>query len=82
VLEIPVSILFEAKSPPQKNYCATRAFCCMLCFMHPRNSEILGPVMRAYGSKDREQVAKSRPVDTPRRDQNAPRPHQLSLLDK
>jgi hypothetical protein len=54
----------------------------MLCFMHPRNSEILGPVMRAYGSKDREQVAKPRPTDTPRRDQDPPPPRQLPLLDK
>jgi hypothetical protein len=72
----------KAKTVSPVNYCATRAFCCMLCFMHPRNSEILGPVMRAYGSKDREQVAKPRPTDTPRRDQDPPPPRQLPLLDK
>ena len=51
-------------------------------YMYTRNREILGPVIRAYGSKDREQATKSRPTDAARRDHNPPRPRQLSLLDK
>ena len=54
----------------------------MLYFMHPRNSEILGPVMRAYGNKDREQTEKSRPIENSRRDQSPRPPRQLLLLDK
>ena len=51
-------------------------------YMHPRNSEILGSVIRAYGNKNREHPEKARPVNTPRRDQNPPPSRQLSLLDK
>jgi len=50
--------------------------------MHQRNSEILAPVMRAYASKDQQQPEKPRPADTPRREQDPPRPRQLTLLDK
>ena len=67
---------------PHKNYCATWHFVVSYVYMHPRNREILGPVMRAYGNKDREQTEKSRPTDTPRRDQSPRPPRQLSLLDK
>ena len=62
-------------------------------YMHPRNREILGPVMRAYGSKDRKQLTQSRLTSD---SQNQPQsmassnvehresapPRQLSLLDK
>ena len=51
-------------------------------YMHPRNRKILGPMMRAYGNKDREQSEKSRPIENPRRDQSPRLPRQLSLLDK
>jgi hypothetical protein len=81
-LKAGVLLGIEARTASQKNYCATWAFCCMLCFMHPRNSEILGPVIRAYGSKNREQAEKPRPTDAPRRDENPSPPRQLSLLDK
>ena len=54
----------------------------MLYFMHPRNSEILGPVMRAYGNKDQKPTEKFSRSDVPRRDQNPSPPRQLSLLDK
>ena len=77
-----LSKVFEVDAVPYKNYCATWAFCYMLFYMHPRNSEILNPVMRAYGNKNREQSEKSCPTDASRRDQNPPRPRQLSLLGK
>ena len=66
----------------QVNYCATRAFVVFYVWMHPRNSEILGPVMRAYGNRDRQQSEKPRPAAAPRREQGPPRPRQLSLLEK
>jgi hypothetical protein len=72
----------EAETASQKNYCATWHFVVSYVYMHPRNSEILGPVMRVYGNKNREQPEKSRPTDAPRPDQNPPPPRQLSLLDK
>jgi len=50
--------------------------------MHPRNSEILGPVIREYGNRDHKQMEKSRPSDAPRREEYLPRPRQLSLLEK
>jgi hypothetical protein len=51
-------------------------------YMHPRNREILAPMIRAYGNKDREQTEKSRRIDNSRRDQSARPPRQVLLLDK
>jgi hypothetical protein len=78
---------------PYKNYCATWAFVVFYVYMHPRNSEIPGPVMRAYGNKDKEQPSQCRlMLDSQNQPQSkassnvehrkSTRPRQLSLLDK
>jgi hypothetical protein len=53
---------------------------CYFC-MHPRNSEILGPVIRAFGKKQ-ELSKERRPVSDASVSRQAPPPLQLSLLKR
>ena len=74
----------KTRSKPRriKTIVRHRAFVVCYLSMHPRNREILGPVMRAYGNKDQKPTEKSSRSDVPRRDHNPSPPRQLSLLDK